>query len=262
MRIETRELLAVLTDLLATVEPKLPRSAVVELHTGRGHYGDEPGVLTLLCGASTTGHAAGHTYTPCDEPLPGGPVLLAHHDAKAICDVFREAAKTKDPVHSVEVRRDGNTLHVREDPNLIDDGLSLSFSLAEADRFPLTVYRTLAREQRADVGDLPPATRTDLTRGVLEPFVKVAKRRGDYLRVYRTHQAEIVHVQIGEHYRGVLLPAKPSAEGDHERPDADVHAPDGVDIPDPEHAAGEVADPDAAMADGLFGADDAELVDA
>lgn len=270
MRVFTQNLLAVLSDLAHTAgkDPDLPGLSAIELHTGRGEYGDDAGRTDLLCGASTDRFTAGHTYVPCDGQLHRGPILIPAHDATAIVSVFKTAAKDKN--HAVEIHHDGGTLRISEDPNLIDAGLSLRVSLHPIDEFPLGVYRLLAREQRINVPrqagpdapmrDVPAVRRTDLEGAVLEPFVKVAKRRKRQLRVYRTHQHEALMVQIGDSYRGMLVPVRQDpdapAAGDQYRPDAPVHAPE---LPDPDgdlSAAGEAADGDEddAQTDLLAGA--------
>lgn len=272
MRILTGPLLAMLTDLTHTAgkDRDLPGLMAIELHTGRGEVGAEPGRTDVLAGASTNRFCAGHTYVPCDGQLLH-PVLLPITEAKAIIAVFKEAAKNR--LHAVVVHHDpggdghAGTLRLSEDPNLIDDGLQLRVSLGDLDEFPLSIYRLIGRQLRTVVPDKAgvehdPTVRSDYSPSVLRPFVEVAKRRGEPLRVYRTHQFEALHVQIGNSYRGMAMPVAQDPDkaydGDPDRPDADVYLPDGVDIPEPP-AQGAPAEPDGPD---LFEADDTELVDA
>jgi len=273
MRVLTGPFLAMLADLAHTAgkDRELPGLMAIELHTSRGTVGDEPGRTDLLAGASTDRFCAGHTYVACDGQL-GGPVLVPTDEAKAIVDVFKRAGRN--PLHAVTVHHDtgadgaAGTLRIAEDPNLIDDGLELRVTLHALDEFPLSIYRLIGRAQRAVVADKagveqPPTVRSDFSPGVLRPFVEVAKRRREPLRMYRTHQYEALHVQIGAAYRGMAMPVAPDpdkpADGDPDRPDAEVHLPDGVDIPEPP-APGQ--QPDAVDDPDLFAEPDDELVDA
>lgn len=253
MRVFTKHLLTLLTDLTETAakNPDLPGLAGIELHTGRGEYGTDPGYTDLLCGASTNRYSGAHAYTSCDGQLAGGPILLPVAGAKAIIDVFKTAAKEKNPLHAVELHHDAGILRISEDPNLVDDGLSLRVVLGDLDEFPLTVYRLLSRELRTVVTNRDGRTETaaplsTVSADVLAPFVRVAKRRGELLHVYRTHQAEPWQVQIGDDYRGVIQTLRLAEDSyrDRDRPDAVVHAPDGMPpLPDPEPAPA-AADPD------------------
>lgn len=232
-RVNTTALINLLTDLLATAEQAADAGAIASilLHTTRAQLGVEPGRTDILAGLSTDRSIAGHTYTRCDGQLPT-PMLWPVRDAQSVIAVFKASAK-RDEHHAVEIHRDGPAIVVTEDANLFDDGLALTFAGADPAAYPgPRIYRTLMR-RTCDVLDSPSdgltaeaLPRTDIRQTALVAFAKVSKRRGMPVEVYRTHQNEPVHVQIGHAYRGLLMPLEYRAEGDERSPAAEVHAPD------------------------------------
>lgn len=235
MRILTSQLLGLLTDLLRTAHPDADAGAVsgILLHTARGHHGSEPGALELLAGISTTRRIAGHTYTPCAGQLVA-PTLWPRAQVRSAITVFK-AARGRDPrnQHAVEIHAGGGEVEIREDPNLIDDGIRLTFGELDAADFPArSAYQLLRTEFTTDYHDpddrlVPPSALTHHHAGDLVPFLAVANRRGEALRLYRRHQFRPQLVQIGDSYRGILAAVIPaSSDFDPERPDATVYPPD------------------------------------
>ncbi len=245
VRVLTSSLLGMLTDLVHTADRTAEAGVVgsVLLHTGRGYHGAEPGRVELLAGASTDRYCAGHTYAPCTGQLHAGPTLWSLRDAKTTIAVFK-AARGRDPanMHAVEIHRSDGEITIREDPNLIDEGVSLSFGELEAFDYPArALYEVL--DTRPDpavtvvsiqslagssLQRVAPTARTDVSARVLDPFSRVAKRRGELIQVYRHHQHRPILVQIGETYRGLLLPWRPvdKVTGDEDHPDAELCPPD------------------------------------
>lgn len=237
VRIQTKALLALLSDLIHTAdggdEPG-PFGALM-LHTVRADAGVEPGKVDLLCGVSTTGHTAGHTYSHCNGQLAGGPTVWAVRDARSVLAVFKKPAKDAD--HIVDVAREGAMVTVSEDPNLLADGLRLTFAEVSVADFPAAGIYTLLERRTAslvvgpDGEEHPALPRTDLYPERMDAFAKVAARRKGPVQLYRTHQTEVLHVQIGESYRGALIPTGyDTDDGEHTHPFADVHAPDLHDL--------------------------------
>jgi S-DNA-T family DNA segregation ATPase FtsK/SpoIIIE len=238
VRITTGALLGVLADLVQTADggPDGGVMGAVLLYSTRGHHGAEPGAIELLAGVSSDRYTAGHTYTPCSGQL-GAPTLWSLRDVRAVLSVFK-AARGKDAhnAHAVEIRRSGGEIVIREDPNLIDEGVSLSFGELDAAEYPApALYRLLDAAQpsvRVSVQDGRPVTvhatpRTDLPPSRLRGFSAVARRRGELLQLYRSHQHVPVLVQVGGTYRGVLLPWRPvDTAGDEQAPDAELYPPD------------------------------------
>lgn len=233
-RVDTTDLINLLTDLLATVDTAPDAGAVgsVLLHTNRAQLGSEPGRTDILAGLSTDRAVAGHCYTACTGQL-ATPMLWPVRDTQSVIAVFKASAK-RDEHHAVEIHRDGPLITVTEDANLFDDGLSLTFAAADPSAYPgPRIYRTLMRPTRdvIDPGRDPikvghALPRTDIRQTALAAFSKVSKRRGMPVELYRTHQNEPVHVQIGHSYRGLLMPLEYHAEGEERSPAAEVHAPD------------------------------------
>ena len=242
MRISTSKLLALLTDLTATAstDQDLPALNAVLLHTTRGHYGAEPGLVELLAGASTDRRVAGHAYTCCSGQWTG-PSLWRLRDVQNVITVFKAArGKDKEDLHAVEIHRSGGEIEIREDPNLIDDGVHLSFGEMDPGDFParslysrildvpLLTSRELVDRETGTRSTEYAVTATDLAVHALAPFIKVAKRRGGQMRVYRSHQNLPLLVQIGQTYRGTLMPVRIDREyaGDLDEPDVAIYAPD------------------------------------
>lgn len=213
IRISTGHLVAMLTDLVHTAgDPALSTVlAGVLLHSTRGHLDGDPGATTLLVGTSSTGHIVGHTYAHCSGSLP--PTLWPIGDVRAVIASFKPLVRdNKD--HAVEINADAGVIAVAEDPNLLGEGLKLSFTGGDVAEYPPGVWRLLtdvplAPPARAD--GTPPMTnapRTDLLPSALGPFLAIAKRRNSAMEFYRNHQHVPVQLQIGPRYRGVLKPER------------------------------------------------------
>lgn len=246
IRVATRPLLGLLTDLARTAESKPDAGALgaVLLSTGRGHHGPEVGRIELLGAMSTDRRVAGYAHTPCLGQL-ARPVLLALRDVRSVVSVFKAAAgRDKDEQHAVEIELHGAgdtvDVTVREDPNLLDDGVSLTFGSVDLAGFPArTLVRvvsgaswpaldvagraTMVRDGR----DVPAGDRVDVLPAALAPFVSVAKRRGQPLQLYVRHHLAPVLVQLGDGYRGAAGVWRADDDTSAELPDVDLHtAPD------------------------------------
>lgn len=237
MRILTSRLLGVLADLLQTTHPDSGMGAIggVLLHSARGHHGAEPGRLELLAGISTDRFTIGHTYAPCSGGLRA-PTLWSRRDVRSALTVFKAAReKDKNDVHAVEIHTLDGEVEIREDPNLIDDGVRLTFGELDATDFPArSTYRlleyTVGGPVIRDGRTIPVAAATHYHGSLLTPFIKIAARRGELIRIYRPHQHRAQLIQIGETYRGVLAANIPAAENyDPDAPDADIYPPDLTD---------------------------------
>lgn len=229
MRVLTKPLIAILTDLVltSTLDPEAGAVGSVLVYTARGGWGDEPGEVDLLCGVSTDRFVIGATHTECFGQAPV-PMLWPARDVKNVIAVFKAASK--DDKHAVEIVLDGSQVIVREDhPNLFGDGLSLSFTQADFQAYPGTgVFRMLERQMQATVSPKMPGAlpRTDCWADRLAPFVKVANRRHEPIRTYRDHQSLRVLVQVGPTYRGAFVTLGYEPAGLEDAPDAELPPPD------------------------------------
>lgn len=205
IRIETARLVRLLTDLSHTTADPTYNSATagIVLYTVRGYLGDEPGQIDLLVGTSTNGYAVGHTNCSAHGQMP-----VAMHwpinECRAVIAAFKPRLKeSKD--HALEIRRDGDEITVGEDPNLFGEGLSLTFTQGPLAKFPRHVWSLLSDVQMVLPDEFERlAPRSDYSAIALEPFVKVAKGRGEPIEVYRYHHRLPQLVQIGHNYRGVI----------------------------------------------------------
>jgi S-DNA-T family DNA segregation ATPase FtsK/SpoIIIE len=238
MRIDTHRFL----QLLAELSPTMPTGGYggmpgILLHTVRGHYGDDPGQTSLLVGTSSAGRAIGHTHVPCDSTLE--PTLVTVQDVSSLRSLLTPREKT-DPDHSVDIHRDLSTITIQEPADLFDQGDTFTLHVGDLDAVPRQLWTLLAQgpQDWADPplnvrGDtLPDTPRMDLPAGVLAPFLAVAKLRKQSIQLYAGHPHRPILIQIGPHYRGVLIPdrwAQDMAPGialrEGDAPDADVYAP-------------------------------------
>lgn len=235
IRVKTKTLIDLLTDLSHTAhaDPSVePAMAGVLLHTDRG-YPDpsEPGEADILVGTSTTYVHTGHSWVQCFGQT--GPMLWPITDVRAVLSVFKPLSK-KEKEHSVDIRHEAGEVVVAEDPKLFGE-TSLSFHTAPLDDWPRDRFKVLDTnyEGRADTD---PSARTDIDHASLQAFLKVAKRRGAPVQLYRRHQAKPILVQIGGAYRGIVATSRTWIEDDPrggDMPDTELYVPE---LPDPAEA--------------------------
>jgi hypothetical protein len=204
IRIATHALVGLLTDLLHTADdPKTAgATAAIHLHTVRGYDDDHPS--DLLVGTSTDRVVLGHANIACSGQEER-PMLWPIGDVQAVMAVLKPLGKNRD--HAVEIRRELESFIVAEDPNLLDDGLSLSFGGLDPADFPTEAWDLLtAARMTPPEGSQPAYPRTDFRADRLAPFQRVATRRNEMVSLYRYHQRLPLLVEIGASYRGVLSP--------------------------------------------------------
>ena len=240
IRVSTLELTGMLTDLLhtAATDPDEMSLCSLLMHTERGHWGDEPGRVDLLVGSSTNRYTAGHTYIRAAGQWPGHePMLWSTDDVTVLLAALRKLCPDKkNTEHSVELCRDERGMTVQEDADLFGEGTSLTFPVRSAEQYPIAMlFRALSFDGSEPTIDasreggsrvVPVLPRTDAQPAVLTPFVKVATRRGYAVRMYRYHQSRPTVVQIGDTYRGVIMPFKyddQATDGHH--PEAQLYPP-------------------------------------
>lgn len=234
IRIETKTFLQLLGDLVHTATAT-GTSAGVLLHSARGHADPtEPGVSDLLAGTSSTGRLVGHTWCAAGGQLP--PMLWRLGDVQAVITVFNALAKGQKE-HTLDIRRDLDEITVAEDPNLFGE-TSLTFAAAPLDDYPRDLWRAMdgyILNAVVDVGT-DPAPRTDLDPHALAALAKVAKRRCVPIRTYRVHQSRRMLLQIGDTWRGALMPSvwDRTAGEIGDAPDSDMYPPM---LPDPDTEA-------------------------
>lgn len=236
IRVETHQLIKLLGDLAHTTSAGHGAIGCILLHTARGPLEDEPGDTDLLVGTATDGVCTGHTYVDSYGQLPG-PMLWPLADVKALLAAYKPkaaATKSKPKKHTVLIKREGSEIIVCEDPNLFSDGLTVRFTEGPISEYPRGLWDILERTPTVtiDHGDEQP--RTDFHESALKPFLAVAKSRKAPLELYRYHQRARLLVQIGQRYRGCVVPARKWLDTDPRGgagPDSDVYAPE---LPDEE----------------------------
>lgn len=207
LTIPTKALVGLLTDLAHTAaDPaEAEATAAVLLHSARGHVGGDPGKTDLFVGTSTDSTLLGHAHTPCYGSV--APMLWPIGEVKAVLAVLKPLAKIKE--HTTEIALDAQVVTVAETKTLFG-GLEVSFKGFAVEDWPtegvhrlLTVLRTTPGERHPD----DPAPRTDIHASRLAPFLKIASRRGEPLRLFRWHQHVPIVIEIGSAYRGITRPS-------------------------------------------------------
>lgn len=231
MRVETVKLVQLLADLEYTAAKGLGGAAEgILLHSDRGYGGEDVGMTDLLVGTSTNGAAVGHTHIDAYGRLHQ-PTLWPLVDARAVTAAYKpRLASNKE--HVLDIELDGGQIVVREDPDLFGEGLTLRFDGGPVGKFP-RCWRALDAPHSAAYDDEQTQPRSDYLTTALEPFVRVAKSRGEPLQLYRYHHRGRALVQIGERYRGAITPSSGWIDDgrDGDEPAADMHVPD---LPDDE----------------------------
>lgn len=232
IRVPTKHLLALLADLALTSAVDGETCGVL-LHSARGYANPaEPGTTDLLVGTSCTVLHIGHSW--CGAYGQTSPMLWPLNDVLVVISVFKVLAKGHKE-HSVDIQCVGDEITVSEDPNLFGE-TSLRFAAGSLDKYPRDRWKVLEgnRLKFTNPRETEASLRTDYDPKVLGVFTKIAKARGEMLQTYRSHQRSPVLVQIGDDYRGALMPSTrwdkdtPKAG---EAPSTDLYAPV---LPDPD----------------------------
>lgn len=245
IRIATRHLTALLGDLAlttATEEGPHPILASVLLYTDRG-YPDpaEPGESDILIGVSTNRRVAGHEYVPSDGQMT--PMLWPVSKVAQVIAVFKPKLKA-DKEHGVIITRDTDHVTVAEDPNLFDDGDSITFKLGPVEEYPHHLTKLIAdmpSHLQYGVTDRP-KPRTDFYPADLALVCKLATTLKKPIEMFRVHQDNRILIRIGDYWRGWIRPVPyeqgKTKVGDHAyQPEGEVFHPDlpptDVELPDP-----------------------------
>jgi hypothetical protein len=204
IRVPTKAFLALLADLALTSGDDGDTAGVL-LHSARGYVDPtEPGVTDLIVGTSCSSQYIGHTWNGAHGQT--APMLWPLNDVHAVISVFKVLAKGQKE-HSVDIRREGDEITVAEDPTLFGE-TSLRFTAADLTKYPRDRWQVLKSGLKyTNPHETEPSLRTDFEPKNLALFVKIAKTRGETLQLYRSHQRSPVLVQIGDTYRGALMPS-------------------------------------------------------
>lgn len=242
IRVLTSHLVPMLADLLHTAESDADGGAVagVLLHSDQGAFGVEPGKTSLLVGTSTDTTVVGHTWTQASGSLP--PMLWGIEDVRAAIAVCKPLYRNE-KTHVTIIDREGDRIVLREDPKLFGDGAELSFPAGKLNDFPRSLWQLLSDVHmrpavRGENGHpLPAVPRTDFLPRRLTPFIKIAHSRGENLSLFTYHQFLPVLVQIGETYRGAVIPSRWPESWSGDEPDADLWPADLPPVPPATKAA-------------------------
>lgn len=224
--IDTKRLCDFLADLIETADHR-----GIHLQSVRGYDGDEPGEVSLLVGTSTDGYVLGHTWIPREGSLPGS--MWPISDAKAVIAVCKPLAASHKN-HTVNLTLSGATLLMQETPELFDAGTELHFETADVDdSIPVRAKRILSGDPLPLPVDPEGEPRLDTARTsfshiALEPLIKIAKRRGEAMHLFRSHSAQLHRVQIGSAWLGAIAPSTAHDHDDPDKPNETAHFGDSV----------------------------------
>jgi hypothetical protein len=228
IRIESKPLAGMLTDLERTASRGGYPSDGVLLHSAVGPIGDEPGQQSLLVGTSYGRGGIGY----CIEAAHGQmePMLWPITDVDIVLGFLKKTGGGKKD-HAVLIDREGDEVCVAEDPDLFADGTSIRFTVAPLSSFSQRVWASLdfdpdQAQERDDYG-----VRVDIPAANMAVFQRIAARRGQAVKTFvhdLTEQRSKVMVQIGPTYRGAVgtWPWDRDIEGDGGTgPDVDLYVP-------------------------------------
>lgn len=223
VRIASKHLVGLLKDLVLTAPNDIEAFgalAGVLLHSERADVDALPGKKDILVGTSSNRYALGHGWQYAEGSLP--PMLWWLDDARSVIAVLGPKAKVdKDaPDHMVRIGPGADGMvEIVEDPEqmpmVLDTPWSMTFRLGPIDDYPRSNWFALQQGDQVltepvldrDLGEVPPLPRVDFSPEFLAPFAAIAKRRKANLELYVRHHRRLVHIQIGEHYRGAISPA-------------------------------------------------------
>ncbi|CAA0129283.1 Uncharacterised protein [Mycolicibacterium vanbaalenii] len=219
--VATASLVDLLTDALHTAAP---HTGGVHLSSHRAPWKEEPGDVDLLAATSTTGSVVGHMWIPVEGNLTSA--VWPVGSTTTALGVLRRLAKKGDN-HSVDIdmyqadppenlkegEHPGWIVTIAETSALFDSDTEFQFHAHDASKFPLRRAGMLLRGQilKAD-DDEEDYAATPLTlwsAGVMGPLVKVAKRRGGTIRLFRSSDQRTQLVQIGDTWIGAAYPSPP-----------------------------------------------------
>lgn len=205
IRVTTAALIALLTDLSRTAATPDSSSAMagILLHTAKGYADPEsPGKSDILAGTSGTGFAFGHAYVACSGQLYD-PMLWHIKNVTGMIAVLKPMV-SRDDDHQTVIRIEDGTVIVTEEENLFDSGDRHEFKSGSLDDYPRELWDVIGDIPAAPQGRVNP--RVDYNPAVLDPFLSIAKRRKSMLELYHYEDKRITLVQIGDRYRGGLVP--------------------------------------------------------
>ena len=215
--IATSKLIDLLTDAMETAGLH-----GIYLSSHRAPYRTEPGDVDLLAATSTTGSVAGHMWIPVDGYLTSA-VWPVGSTATALGVLKRLAKKGDD--HSVDIdmveadppenlkegEHPGWIVTIAETSALFDSDTEFQFHAHDETKFPIhRVGLSLGGQIKWPEKDDDEHVETPLTlwnTSVMGPLVKVAKRRGGTIRLYRDADSPLQLVQIGDTWIGAAYPS-------------------------------------------------------
>lgn len=216
LTVSTAKLVDLLTDGLETTGG----GRGIHLATHRAPYKDEPGDVDLLAATSTTGYVLGHTWIPVDGHLT--PTVWPPFSARNALVLLQKLSK-KGETHTVDIslveadppedlkegEHPGWIVTITESAALFDADTKFEFHAHHESRFPInSAARWLSGLVPVDDDDYVDSSLTLWHAGVMGPLVKVAKRNGGTIRLFRSHEHALQVVQIGPTWLGAARPSE------------------------------------------------------
>lgn len=225
--VATAKLVDLLADGLETA------SGGIHLATHRAPYKDEPGDRDLLAATSSTGYVLGHTWIPVDGNLTA--TVWPPGSARNALALLRNLAKKGDnhtvdigltladpPENLKEGEHPGWTVTLTESAALFSSDTELQFHAYHESKFRIaSAARQLAGLVPATDDDYVDSPLTLWPAGVMGPLVKVARRNGGTIRLYRSQEHGLQVVQIGPTWLGAAVPSTRLPGEPTDSPDVD-----------------------------------------
>lgn len=228
--IATKQLIETLSDALQTAAD---RSGGIHLATHRGPWGEEPGDVDVLAATSTTSIVLGHTWIPVNGQARQ-PSVWPVESTKTVLAICKSLASTRGKEHTVDVdmvmadpaedAKEGDhpgwTMTLSETPALFESDTEFQFHAHHEGRFPVGMARRALRG-KLTADDVVEAPLTQWNAHVLGPLVAVAKRRGCPIQMFKSPDAWMQIVQIGDTWLGAAFPIRPLPGAPTDEPSVD-----------------------------------------
>ena len=207
----TKDLIDLLSILKITCEQKgkVPEINGVYIYSTRGAYGDEPGEQDLLAGISTDYSTAGHTYIQIEGgDLGDEGVFIPLDELKAI-EMRMKSIQEEEHVMTISVDTVDEIVTFEEYDK--DNPFIHRFPLVDVD-FPVSAVQAWLEGSSNPLQDEMGVPLDDgdvmvLNTDAMSTISKVAKKlKESGIPTVKKHRAAVYPLELGEFWRGAMLP--------------------------------------------------------
>lgn len=225
----TKDLIDLLSILKITCEQKgkIPEINGVYIYSTRGHYGDEPGEQDLLAGISTDYSTAGHTYIQVEGGDLGGGVFIPLDELKAI-EMRMKSVEEEEHVMEISVDTVDEIVTFKEYDK--DNPFIHRFPMVDVD-FPSSAVQAWIEGSSNPLQDEMGVPLDDgdvmvLNTDAVSTISKVAKKlKQSGIPTVKKHRAAVYPLELGDFWRGAMLPDELVINNDKDDLVNDMHLP-------------------------------------